>query len=68
MYGEAHTEIGSMQKIQYALENSKHEQTEIGLCKKNSWLFLLENPLKIEICILFRGPNMAHNEYSANKG
>lgn len=35
MHGE-HGEVGSLQKMQEALENARTEQAEIGLCKKNS--------------------------------
>jgi PAS domain-containing protein len=35
MYGE-HSDVISVQKMQYALDNAKTEQAEIGLCKKNS--------------------------------
>uniref|UniRef100_A0A914CJQ5 Uncharacterized protein n=1 Tax=Acrobeloides nanus TaxID=290746 RepID=A0A914CJQ5_9BILA len=48
MYGE-HTEQGSIQKMQYALENSRPEQMEIGLCKKNKtqiWLVVNIAPIK----------------------
>lgn len=37
MYSD-HSEREAVQKIQNALDSSRTDQTEIGLCKKNSWL------------------------------
>lgn len=47
MHGE-HGEVGSLQKMQEALENARTEQAEIGLCKKNSKRFW-----KMNICSIF---------------
>nr|AAD28468.1 EAG K+ channel EGL-2 [Caenorhabditis elegans] len=48
MHGE-HGEVGSLQKMQEALENARTEQAEIGLCKKNKtpiWLLVHLAPIK----------------------
>ena len=45
MHGE-HGEVGSLQKMQEALENARTEQAEIGLCKKNSEFSVFSNTFK----------------------
>lgn len=44
MYGE-HSDEAAMIKVQIALDNARHEQAEVGVCKKNS-LFLYNFFLK----------------------
>lgn len=48
MYGE-HSDEAAMIKVQIALDNARHEQAEVGVCKKNKtpiWLLMNIAPIK----------------------
>uniref|UniRef100_A0A915DA47 Cyclic nucleotide-binding domain-containing protein n=1 Tax=Ditylenchus dipsaci TaxID=166011 RepID=A0A915DA47_9BILA len=48
-YGGEHSDQVAIQKVQFALDNAKTEQAEIGLCKKNKspiWLLVNIAPIK----------------------
>lgn len=67
MYGELNDK-SAIQKVQNALDNARHEQAEIELCKKNSSFIIhfFFYTFKIK-SFFFRNANLAFNEYFAYK-